>query len=115
MSKNNLKKFYIQFYKTGQIRSIKAKDKTEAYHLAEEKFGEASGNWMMGYIPKAGQSASTPTRSLLTEREFDNYVKASNAVKSEEKPEFEMRYDKEAKRYFKWILNKETGEYVKQS
>ena len=115
MSKNNLKKFYIQFYKTGQIRSIKAKDSTEAYHIAEEKFGDATGNWMMGYVPKLGQTPTIPTRSLLTEREYDNYSKVITQHQTEEKPEFEMRYDAKAKRYFKWILNKETGEYVKQS
>lgn len=113
MSKDNLKKFYIQFYKTGQIRSVKAKDKTEAYHLAEEQFGEASGNWMMGYIPKVGQTTIAPTRSLLSEREHEKYSKVEFEPQIIERPEFEMRYDPDAKRYFKWVLNKETGYYTK--
>ena len=50
-----MKKFYLYFYNTGTIRKIKASSLEEAYKLAEEQFGEASGNYTIGDLPKLGE------------------------------------------------------------
>lgn len=66
MMSKKLKKFYIRFYKTGEFRKIEAIDETEARKIAEEKFGEASGNYTLGNLLRVGDKL--PSNGILLKR-----------------------------------------------
>lgn len=65
MSKK-LKKFYIRFYKTGEFRKVEATNEDEARKIAEEKFGEASGNYTLGNLLRVGNKI--PINGILLKR-----------------------------------------------
>ena len=52
--KNKPKKYYVHFFKTGQIRKILAKDDEDALRVAKETFGEAENNYEIGHLRHAG-------------------------------------------------------------
>lgn len=58
MSKK-LKKYYLRFYKTGEFRKIEAEDEESARKIAEEKFGESTGNYTIGFLLRNGDKIPT--------------------------------------------------------
>lgn len=64
--KTKTKKFYARFYATGELRAIKASSLEEAYKIAQEKFGEATGVYKIGDLVKA--SEYKPGMSCITQK-----------------------------------------------
>lgn len=54
MAKEKLKKYYLRFFRTNQIRKILAKNDEDALRVAKETFGEAENNYEIGHLRHAG-------------------------------------------------------------